>query len=255
MHIRQYTTSQHTIFIKEHTIRKEDPDKPAKRTLFVLNVPPYITEEHLKYGFQKVGEVTNVLFQEKVGPNEEDGADKFDKFIPRPILKGFKVAYVIFKSTKSIAKALQLEKLCIYDEETGQAIIRTGVTQWMQDYVASLTSEDDLQREIDEYMADYDKAENAARVAEKTANTDDDGWVTVTRRGPVAGFEQKESTINKVEEKMEKKRKQKELTNFYTFQIRQSKMQHIVNLRKKFEEDKRKIERLKTTRRFDPFKK
>ena len=40
--------------------------------------------------------------------------------------------------------------------------------------------------------------------------------------------------------------------NFYQFQIRESKKQKIVELREKFEADKKKIERMKQERKFKP---
>ena len=40
--------------------------------------------------------------------------------------------------------------------------------------------------------------------------------------------------------------------NFYSFQIRESKKNKIVEMRKKFEEDKQKINRMKQERKFKP---
>jgi len=40
--------------------------------------------------------------------------------------------------------------------------------------------------------------------------------------------------------------------DFYQFQIRESKKQKIIELREKFEEDKKRIERMKQERRFKP---
>ena len=40
--------------------------------------------------------------------------------------------------------------------------------------------------------------------------------------------------------------------NFYQFQIRESKKQKIVELREKFEADKKKVERMKQDRKFKP---
>ena len=40
--------------------------------------------------------------------------------------------------------------------------------------------------------------------------------------------------------------------NFYQFQIRESKKQKIIELREKFEADKKKVERMKQDRKFKP---
>ncbi|EEB10461.1 conserved hypothetical protein [Pediculus humanus corporis] len=81
----------------------------------------------------------------------------------------------------------------------------------------------------------------------------EDGWVTVTRRGKKPGFARKESVAKHLRRRSEQQRRKKELTNFYTFQIKESKMKNLVALRKKFEEDKRKIAAMKEARRFKPF--
>lgn len=52
---------------------------------------------------------------------------------------------------------------------------------------------------------------------------------------------------------LKKKKKDTELKNFYRFQIREEKMKQLDQLRKKFDEDKKKVERMKATRKFNPF--
>ena len=52
---------------------------------------------------------------------------------------------------------------------------------------------------------------------------------------------------------LKKKKKDTELKNFYRFQIREEKMKQLDQLRRKFDEDKKKVERMKATRKFNPF--
>jgi len=49
------------------------------------------------------------------------------------------------------------------------------------------------------------------------------------------------------------KKKKNELLDFYRFQMRQSKREDIAELRRKFEEDKAKIEKMKALRKFRPY--
>ncbi|KAK2167680.1 hypothetical protein LSH36_25g03041 [Paralvinella palmiformis] len=49
------------------------------------------------------------------------------------------------------------------------------------------------------------------------------------------------------------KKQQEELLNFYAFQLRESKREHIAKLRQMFEEDKARIEQMKTARKFKPY--
>ncbi len=49
------------------------------------------------------------------------------------------------------------------------------------------------------------------------------------------------------------KKKDTELKNFYRFQIRDDKMKQLDTLRKKFEEDKERVAKMKDARKFKPF--
>lgn len=89
-----------------------------------------------------------------------------------------------------------------------------------------------MRKEIEKYIASYDREkERAKRKAEK--EKEEDGWITVTsgkKRGKFAPS-RKESTIDKIQQKEEERRKSKELHNFYTFQVREAKKQSEYNFR------------------------
>ncbi|KAH8255689.1 hypothetical protein KR038_008838 [Drosophila bunnanda] len=245
----------HSVYMREHFIRLMDPNKPKGRTLFLLNVPPYVTEESLRTVFSQAGVIEAVEFAAKPGKDEtlkwyEGTSEPISA--TRPPFR-FKVAYVVFQKSSSIAKALGLKSIDLFNS-SGECIIKTGMELWHEEYENNyLLDPQKTKSLIRKYMAGYDKRERAAAEAAKTSEADADGWVTVGKEGRNAGFEQKESVVGRLESRMAKDKKTKELTNFYTFQIRESKMQNIVEMRKKFEEDKRKIELLKQSRRFKPF--
>jgi ribosomal RNA-processing protein 7 len=70
---------------------------------------------------------------------------------------------------------------------------------------------------------------------------DEDGFITVTRR-------------ERVEPVVEKKNNRAvNLEDFYKFQKREQREKRMEELRRKFEEDKLKVERLKQGRKFKPF--
>lgn len=235
--------------MKEHSVRNKTADKPAGRTLFVLNVPPYVTEKVLSTVFSSCGDILNVHFTEKpsLQPETISVLPESKHFPSKKPLNKFKVGYVVFRTSEGLQNSLNLKKLPIYDEE-----LLTGTDKWMQEYLDKIPHPVEFPKEIDEYMVLYD-AEEKRKESLNNQTEEDDGWVTIGKKGKNAGFEQKESVVNKLEDKIEKGKKKKELVNFYTFQIRESKMQHIVSLRKKFEHDKQKIETMKKTRRFKPF--
>ncbi|KAH8349310.1 hypothetical protein KR084_007912, partial [Drosophila pseudotakahashii] len=245
----------HSVYMREHFIRLMDPNKPKGRTLFMLNVPPYVTEDSLKTVFGRAGSIEAVEFAAKPGKEEaikwyEGTGEPFSSTRP-PF--SFKVAYIVFEKAGSIGKALALRSIDLFNC-SGECIVKTGMELWHEEYEATyLLDAHKAKLQVSKYMSGYDKRERAAAEAAKTGEADADGWVTVGKEGRNAGFEQKASVLGRLEQKVAQGNKSKELKNFYTFQIREGKMQNIVEMRKKFEEDKRKIELLKQSRRFKPF--
>ncbi len=49
------------------------------------------------------------------------------------------------------------------------------------------------------------------------------------------------------------KKKNTELKNFYRFQIREDKMKQLDTLRKRFDEDRERVAKMKDARKFKPF--
>lgn len=245
---------QRQIFVQEHSVRRPNDDKPAARTLFAVNIPPYVQEADLKTAYNAIGDVERIVLVESVvestaNPNNEaeDVVNIESKYFneTKPINK-FKAAYIVFKSTKSLRNALQTTELAI--------TVTTGIPKWRNEYNATWVNEKELEAEVNEYMAAFEAREQEVKADAKKLEVDEDGWVTVKRgKSGGGGFEQKESTLKALEDKIAKGKQKKEFKNFYTFQIRESKHKHIVSLRKRFAEDKLKIEALKNARRFKPF--
>lgn len=231
------TTDKHQLFFKEHSIRKQEPEYPKGKTLFVLNVPPFATTTALKNVFSELcGNVLYVTFITTTG---------------------FKTAFVVFEKEGSLERALELSPQCTIIVNSDNNCL-TGMSKWCKEYNDSISDEGALKREIENYMNEYDKkiAERIARekAAEEEAEAGD-GWVTVTGRKKRGQFapSRKESTISKVQTKEEQRNKKKQLLNFYTFQIREAKKQNLAELRKKFELDKKRLQELKAKRTFKPF--
>lgn len=240
--------------MKEHYIRLIDPNKPRGRTLFLLNVPPYVTEKSLEVFFNRTGSVTSVSFAEKPGRDETNKwKQNSGEFSNKASPFKFKVSYIVFKTTNNVERALEISSIDLFDDLTGQPTFESGMQLWHSEYQQRALDASETQKYIEEYITDYDEREKQAAIDAKNTEADADGWVRVGRQGVNSGFEQKDTVLAKVDEKLERSKKKKELKNFYTFQIRESKMKNIIELRKKFQDDKRKIESLKQTRRFKPF--
>lgn len=239
MQFDENTTDRHQLFFKEHSIRNQAVEHPRGKTLFVLNVPPYVTSEALLKAFSNLcGTVSNVYFANS---------------------KGFKTAYLVFEKESALEDALEIpdDYVLILNSNDNKCLV--GLAKWCMEYNNSICDEAKMKEEIEAYMQDYDKkiADKLARekALKEKEEEEDGGWVTVTgrkKRGQFA-LARKESTVNKVRHKEEQKNKKKELRNFYTFQIRESKKQNLAELRKKFELDKKRLQDLKSKRTFRPF--
>lgn len=225
-------TSCHELFIKEHSLRHQEESKPAGRTLFVLNIPPYATEDSLKNLFSSSGKVTTVLLQHSINELDEGS--------------GFKVGYIVFAKREGLLKALQKNNF-----SCGDLPFKTGIDKWVQEYNNSICNPDMLLSEINSFMTKFEKHEEENKKRNK--EVPDEGWTVVTKKGRNPGFSRKESVEIKINEKMKTGAKKKELKNFYTFQIRESKMKNLGALRKNFEEAKKKVAIMKGSRRFKPY--
>lgn len=228
------STSYHTLFIKEHFARMNDDSKPLGQTLFLLNIPPYVTKENLKTLFASFGNIQEVIF--------DDSEDNFTKN------DGFKKGFIVFKTRDALIKALNVSKLNVLS--TKENSLKIGIEKWIEEYNDSIKSHEELQSEINEFMENFN--ENG-KMHKSNITDDNDGWTVVTKAGRKAGLSRKESVQNNLDVKNIKKTKKKELKNFYTFQIRETQMKNIAELRKNYEEAKNKVKLMKAARKFKPY--
>lgn len=206
-------------------------------------MPPYISKANLKNAFEDAGQLEEIFVCDKPGEFQED-TDSL--YFQREQAFSFKCAYLVFKTSRGMQNALKLKQVA-------SGPIRTGLQKWCDDYLEKLPEPKRLQEQIDSYIAAYDERKEQENETAKQADApDDDGWVTVTKKThPV--IEKKESIFNRIEEKEKGKKRRKELKDFYRFQMKDSKVKQLATLRKRFEEDKKKVEVLRNSRRFKPF--
>ncbi|XP_053577307.1 ribosomal RNA-processing protein 7 homolog A [Bombina bombina] len=247
--------THHYLYVKEHKVREDlDPARPQDRTLFVINVPPYCTEKSLSQIFSRSCPVVSVELQEKPGPAEGDPKTE-SRYFDMKSPKGFKVAYVVFKKASGVRQfnSTKFHTPLVLSEKDDS--IKTGICKWIAEYAASLTDTEHLQDEIDAFMKEYDEkvAEEEEKAAEEEGVPDEEGWVKVTRKGRRPGLARTEATNIRVLEREKRKRARKELLNFYAWQHRDTKREHLAELRKKFEEDKQKIALMRAQRKFRPY--
>ncbi|KAF1540003.1 hypothetical protein FQV10_0001355, partial [Eudyptes schlegeli] len=245
--------SPHCLLVKEHQVREgAGTTHPPRRTLFVLNVPPYCSPDSLSRLFARCGCVQSVDICEKPGEKKEKLTSKFFNC---KTVTGFQVAYVVFRKPAGVqaAKALSQEGPLLISTESHP--VKTGISKWIASYAASVVDQEELKAEVDAYMQDYDKkiAEEEAKAAKEEGVPDEEGWVKVTRKGRKPGLPRTEAANLRVLEREKRKRARKELLNFYAWQHRETKREHIAQLRKKFEEDKQRIALMRAQRKFRPY--
>ncbi|XP_023685704.2 ribosomal RNA-processing protein 7 homolog A [Paramormyrops kingsleyae] len=253
------SVSQHSIYIKEHRVRAEKTShRPLDRTLFVINIPPYCTEEVVHNLFTLFGEIQSVELMERPGATDHSELQLSKYF--RPAKKeGFSVAYIVFKKASSVKAAKSHPHNIPLVVSTEQQPIKVGLKKWIDQYRQSVAYPDKLQEAVDTYMQEYDRrkeeeSQQLKKEGDGDEEEDDEGWVKVTRGTKGSKARPHTETANRrTLQKEDKKRKRKELINFYAWQHRQTQREHIAELRKKFEEDKQRIALMRAQRKFRPY--
>ncbi|XP_003228325.1 ribosomal RNA-processing protein 7 homolog A isoform X2 [Anolis carolinensis] len=247
--------SPHFLYVKEHKVREDkDHNRPQNNTLFVLNVPPYCTEECLSRLFSGFGSVQSVELCEKPMLGEKKKPPK-TKFFGATKPLGFQVAYVVFKSPAGVqaAKSVSTDEPLVIS--SNKHPVQTGIQKWIANYAALIVNPVELKTEVDAFMQAYDQkiAKEEAKAEKEDGVPDEEGWVKVTRKGRRPGLPRTEAANLRALEREKRKRARKELLNFYAWQHHETKREHIAQLRKKFEEDKQKIALMRAQRKFRPY--
>ncbi|XP_038612521.1 ribosomal RNA-processing protein 7 homolog A isoform X2 [Tachyglossus aculeatus] len=246
--------SPHWLYMKEHKVREGTRSPyPKSRTLFILNVPPYCLEEDLIQLLSCCGKVQSLELQEKPDLAESRPEPRSRFFQPRPAT--FHVAYVVFRKPASVHLAMSLGRKGPLVISSESRPVKTGIQKWIADYSASLVDPEALKVEVDTFMEKYDNeiAKEDAKAEEEEGVPDNEGWVKVTRKGRRPGIPRTEAASLRLLEKEKQKRTRKELLNFYAWQHRETKREHLAQLRKKFEEDKQRIALMRAQRKFRPY--
>ncbi|KAF8929801.1 ribosomal RNA-processing protein 7-domain-containing protein [Dissophora ornata] len=174
-------------------------------------------------------------------------------------------AFVVFLEEQELTKALNMKRkkrswINTGSDATPADVARLsslGVAKWINDYHRMRSDHATLQIKVDDYMEKFERSEYEAQQAAlaRLNVMDDDGFTLVTRAGSKGHNTDGVIKIQavKAEDVKNIKPKKKELQDFYRFQMREAKRDKLVDLRRKFEEDKIRIEALKVNRRFKPY--
>ncbi|RPD66805.1 hypothetical protein L226DRAFT_498434 [Lentinus tigrinus ALCF2SS1-7] len=177
-------------------------------------------------------------------------------------------AYVVFLDASSLARALKPpQKPYVWPVDIETPL---GLAHYSALYSSLRPPLDVVRAHADSWMEAFEYEQTKKRQESKyhkgEAIVDEDGFTLVTRGGAYGktlgggvGVMSKQFMNEQGESagtgggKRHRKKKEKEKQAFYAFQIHEKKRKEIIDLKKKFDEDKAKIEKLKQSRKFKPY--
>ncbi|KAI1795102.1 ribosomal RNA-processing protein 7-domain-containing protein [Ganoderma leucocontextum] len=182
-------------------------------------------------------------------------------------------AYIVFLDSSSLARALKPPAKPYpwpIDRETP-----IGLEHYKALYAALRPPLDVVRAHADSWMEAFEheqaKKRQESQYKKGEAIVDEDGFTLVTRGGAYGktlgggvGVANKRfmdvqagagdgAATGAGGKRHRKKKENKEKDAFYAFQIHEKKRKDVIDLKKKFEEDKEKIEKLKQSRKFKPY--
>jgi len=240
----------HHLYLRKHTTPVINADWPEGRTLVVYNVPPYCREDNIRLLFKGCGEILRVYLQSKPSSLPL----KKSNYSTHESIKSVQVAYVVFKKSIAVNNASKLTYSQIRYFSDKNVPLTTGLRGYCEEY-RQLLDVATVEKEAEAYMADYYQKKEAEEKKGKDVEgvPDEEGFVKVTRHGKNRGGRRTEETEKKGHEHIRSRKKKNELKDFYTFQFRESKKKHIADLQAKFEEDKRRVKKMRMGKKFRPF--
>jgi len=214
-----------------------------KNTLFVANIPITWSEEETSTFFSTYGRLDSV----NVG-----------------CTNNCKFARISFEKSKSIKRILEIGKLNEHIEYEGTPEHHN----WLSEYEKSFPDVNELKKDTEEFLQALEISEQEAEEQriQREKEVDEDGFTVVRHKNSSRLQQQTGTTVPHATigakfiatktgstKKIQAGKAKGELQNFYRYQMREQKREQLAGLRKKFEEDKLQIERLKASRKFRPF--
>ncbi|KAJ2988797.1 hypothetical protein NUW58_g3789 [Xylaria curta] len=151
---------------------------------------------------------------------------------------------------KAVRKLHKSKKYPIWGEGLKDGVLTLG-THWLKAHNRlSYPGNDVVQAVVDAYFTAFNRKEDEAhQLAKRLRNEpDEDGFVMVTRgsRSAPARRDEAEEAKQRMLEKQQKKKD--ETQDFYRFQLRERRKAEQMELLKKFDEDRKKVQAMKEKR-------
>ncbi|GAX84464.1 hypothetical protein CEUSTIGMA_g11884.t1 [Chlamydomonas eustigma] len=225
--------------IKTHKLKPGDLN--IEQSLFVSGVPLNFGVEALQAVFSCFGDISQVILHH----NKRSGMIVFQE-----------PATAIKKALGAAASRSIVEWSLPQEMEEP-----VGVKAWVQRHKALRPGNAILQKQLDEWIDNFE-AEEEKKEKQRRTNMAEDGWTVVVRnKGRARTTEADGMTIKSggvasaaAEEAKAKAAKQAESReDFYRFQQRDKRRNELMDLRKQFDLDRKKIAELRQTRNFKPY--
>ncbi|QRV73056.1 ribosomal RNA-processing protein 7 [Ceratobasidium sp. AG-Ba] len=191
----------------------------------------------------------------------------------RTVERSGQTAHIIFLDPSSLSRALSLPSSPPTWPPADTSAEPRGLAMYLKRHNSCRPALDTVSTHVDAYMArfDHDQAVKRAAAASEYKKgvpiIDEDGFELVTRGGAygktVGGgvgvaskqFEiaAKRGELGAAKKKKKGRDKSKDLEGLYSHEQREKKRKAFMELREKFEADKMKVAKLKSTRRFKPY--
>lgn len=113
----------------------------------------------------------------------------------------------------------------------------------LQEYNKSIIDVSQLKKKVKKKLERYEASQKVAK-QKPTREEQEDGWITVHHRG---GRDPAKKHAAKAKRKAKNPEK---LLNFYAFEVKESKLKKHKELLEKFEEDKRRLAKMREQRKF-----
>ncbi|KAI4218501.1 MAG: hypothetical protein L6R36_008925 [Xanthoria steineri] len=166
-----------------------------------------------------------------------DGRTAVVVFVDRPSMEA------VYKAVKKLGKGAPIP---IWGEGMDGKAPSLGLARYLEHSKLQYPNRDQVFEAVNAYMTEFG-AREAAQVrlqARQRQVPDEDGFITVTKGGRTGPARQDVAQ----ELALKQKQKQKGLEDFYRFQTREKKKAKAVELMKKFEGDKEKVQKMRERR-------
>ncbi|KAI8085019.1 SSU rRNA processing protein [Halteromyces radiatus] len=259
---------RHFMYMTKHQVRSVTDNLPADRTLFLVNLPVDTTDAHLQYLFRSHGKITKIIYhtygkkRKQKSDDDDNNKDEHSSNALRMILHSGSNAHIVFDKVDTLNSVMEMTRIVrnwtVSETEVDQ-LQPLGFERHMLKFQLARPDHGELQQKVDSYMLKFkeNEYEKERELLQRMNKMDEDGFVVVSRHkkkkntdGEIHVTAASSIAINAYDINKVKK---KELVDFYRFQLREKKQNELFELRKRFEEDKVKIDKLKQARKFRPY--